>query len=192
MPTRCPRRALAMPARHCSTVRRLKSPSALPAILLRACEMMSWKSPYRRRCRRYGGSLRRVWRAGKFKTASRAVCVHLRGAFIQDPFKSLASDCVQRCGERFGADVDTRPKESIHAVHESSGTRRHWRGAGARSSSRARQCVVAQQSRRRRGGSGRRPAGDNGSALAASPPSPLASLAPPSSSPLAPLVSAAV
>ena len=82
-------------------------------------------------------------------------------------------------------------KESIHAVHESSGTRRHWRVAGARSSSRARQCAVAQQSRRRRGGSGRCQAGDNGSALAASSPSPLASLAPPpSSSPLAPLVSA--
>src|SRR2546430_537508 len=46
--------------------------------------------------------------------------VHVRGAFIQGSFKSPASDCVQRCGERFGADVDTRPKESIYAVHESS------------------------------------------------------------------------
>src|SRR2546428_1263824 len=89
---------------------------------------------------------------------------------------------------------DTRPKESTHAVHESSchesfWARRRWCVARARGSSRARQCAVAQQSRRRRGGSGGRPAGDHGSALAAPPPSSLASLAPSSPSSLAPLVS---
>jgi hypothetical protein len=39
--------------------------------------------------------------------------VHVRGAFIQDPFKSLASDCVQRCGERFGADVSPDPRRAF-------------------------------------------------------------------------------
>jgi hypothetical protein len=100
--------------RHCSTLRqRLRSPPVLPAILLCACEMMSWKSPYRRRCRRYGGSLRQVWREGNFKSASRAVCVHLRGAFIHGLFKSPASACVQRCGERFGADVTPDPRRAF-------------------------------------------------------------------------------
>jgi hypothetical protein len=31
------------------------------------------------------------------KAASPAACVHLRGAFIQDPFKSRTSDCMRRC-----------------------------------------------------------------------------------------------
>jgi hypothetical protein len=48
-----------------------------------------------------------------FKAASPAACVHLRGAVIQDSFKSRTSDCVQRCGERFGADVDTDPRRAF-------------------------------------------------------------------------------
>ncbi len=39
--------------------------------------------------------------------------VHLRGAFIQDPFKSRTSDCVQRCGERFGADMTPDPRRAF-------------------------------------------------------------------------------
>jgi hypothetical protein len=39
--------------------------------------------------------------------------VHVRGTFIQNPFKSLASDWVQRCGERFGADVTPDPRRAF-------------------------------------------------------------------------------
>jgi len=39
--------------------------------------------------------------------------VHLRGAFIQDPFKSLASVCLQRCGDAIRRRRDTRPKEAF-------------------------------------------------------------------------------
>lgn len=58
-------------------------------------------------------SLPRFWGQENFKAASRAVCVHLRGAFIQNPFKSRTSDCVQRCGERFGADVTPDPRRAF-------------------------------------------------------------------------------
>ena len=109
-------------------------------------------------------------------------CVSLRTA-------SRRCGLLDRAGRR-GRDPGD-PRRPHHAVNENSGACGRWRIVRARGPGRARECAIAQQSRRRRGGSGRYQAGDDGSALATpryhrhhrwhrwhSSPSPSSSLAP--------------
>lgn len=138
--------------------------------------------------------------------------LHVHGALIHTSFKSLASVCARVAAmplvdaSHSAQTCIRRPEETGYAGSEGFWACGRWRLASVCRSGRACQCAVAQQSRRRRGGSGGCQVGDDGSALATSrlpsrlpsPSSSVASLAPPPSSPsppssssLAPLVIAA-
>ena len=92
------------------------------------------------------------------RRAARPSCVHLRGAPIQGPIQVAGARLRAASRRTFGADVAPDQGEQIHAVNENSGVRRRWRLARVRRSGRARQCAVAQQSRRCGCGSGIRQA----------------------------------